>query len=228
MKKTPAPLSQHSDVRIEMMGVNSGCFKLLFPTLSWDLAQSQSTLGMSPEWDLLWHNWCFLYLSAPHSHWPLVDENVGTAQLFLVTELIVIPVRAGEHSWDIPFHELYLFQRGPGADYILLRSLYSRGMAHRNPGITGKRAGYHRNNYWLVVPSNILVSVSFMTEGQKCSLPVFKRLDEYKTGAGDMFALVHSSTTWFLLFCGAARHFQCWALCYWWNSKCSGPSHCLT
>lgn len=27
-------------------------------------------------------------------------------------------------------------------------------------------------------------------------------------GAGDMFALLHSCTSWFLLFCGAARDFQ--------------------
>lgn len=41
--------------------------------------------------------------------------------------------------------------------------------------------------------------------------------------AGDTFALLHSCTSWFLFFCGAARHFQHQALCCLWNSKCSGP-----
>lgn len=179
MKKTPAPLSQHPNVKIKIMEVNSCCFKPLFPALSWDLAQSQPTPSVSPEWDLLWHNWCFLYLSAPHSHWPLVAENVGTAQLSLLTELIVIPVRAGECCWDLPFHELYLFQRGPGADYTLLKFLYSGGMACRNPGITGKTAGCHSNNYWLnfwLYLQRYCFSVSFVTEGQKCSLTVFQCL----------------------------------------------------
>lgn len=210
MKKTPAPLPQHPDVKMKMMEGNPGVFKPLFPILSWDLAQSQPAPGVSPEWDLLWHNWCFLYLSASHSHWHLVAENVGTAQLSLVTaqlslvtELIVIPVRAGEHCWNIPFHGLYLIQRGLGADYILLRSLYSHGMPCRNPGITGKRAGCHRNNYWLnfwLSLQRYCFSVSFVTEGQKCSLAVFECLDEHKTVVLGIFALLHSCTSCFLPF----------------------------
>lgn len=167
---------------MKVMEVNSGCFRTFFPTLLWDLAQSQPAPLVSPEWDLLWHNWCFLYLSAPPSHWPLVAENVGTTQLSLVTQLIVIPVRAGEHCWDIPFHELYLFQRGQGADYVLLRSLYSHGMACRNPGIIGNGVGGRRNNYWLNFWSCLqsyclCFRVFFVNEGRKCSLTVFKCLD---------------------------------------------------